>query len=127
MFSLLIILLLVVVLAIGCRVFLRLETESQLHHTINQQLTIMAENQNQLAAEIRQTTDEVRSSTTQTLKGVGEIKDKITRLEEIIAQGGPLSEEVKTAFAELRAAVTSNTGAAREVDDVVPDSPPAAG
>ncbi len=83
----------------------------------------MAENQTQAAAEIRASNAAIRAATDKTLKGIGEVKGKIAALEELIAQGGPITQELKDAVAELAGSTTAAGTAAQELDDVVPDAP----
>lgn len=95
------------------------------HNDIINRLKIMAENQAELAGEIRTFKETVKAGTAKVLKATQEVSDKIKRLEGIIAAGGPITQELKDLAAELNTAGTELTAAAQAADDVVPDAPPA--
>jgi uncharacterized protein YoxC len=94
-------------------------------HTTNQRLKLMAENQAELAAELRQSITVIRSNTDQVVKGQTEVVNKIRRLEEIIAAGGPITQELKDLAAELRTVAGTQSERTQALDDIVPDAPPA--
>lgn len=94
-------------------------------NTIHQRLKLMAENQAELAAEIRAFKETVKTSTAKVLKATGEVVQKIRRLEELIAAGGPITQELKDLAAELATDGTALSNAAQAADDVVPDATPA--
>lgn len=100
------------------------ETRARQTAIINR-LDTMAENQTELAAEIRSFKETVKAGTAKVLKAAQETGDKIKRLEEIIAAGGPITQELKDLAAELNQAGAELTTAAQAADDVVPDALPA--
>jgi uncharacterized membrane protein YccC len=95
------------------------------HEQILHRLTLMAQTQAELAAELREFKTVVRSAIDQVNKATGEVSDKIRRLEELIAAGGPITQELKDLAAELRQDGDTLKSATQRADDVVPDAPPA--
>jgi uncharacterized protein YoxC len=86
-------------------------------------ISIMAENQSELAQELRDFKTTVSDATGKVLKGTTEMLNKIKRLEEIIAAGGPITQELKDLAASLKTDGAALTAAAQAADDVVPDEP----
>jgi hypothetical protein len=84
---------------------------------------LMAETQAELAAQIRANNALIRANTEQVVKGQGEVVRTITRLQELIAAGGPITQELKDAVAEHSAAVAAQTVVTQGLDDVTPDDP----
>jgi len=100
------------------------ETVSEIrarHNELINLLKLMAENQAEAAAEILEANRIIRANTDQVIKGQGEIVAKIKRLEDIIAAGGPITQELKDAVASLRSTATEQSATTQALDDVVPD------
>lgn len=99
----------------------RSETRAR-HQQIINLLELMAENQTEAAAEILESNRILRANTDQVIKGQGEIVAKIKALEDLIAAGGPITQDLKDAVAALRATATEQTTTTQDLDDVIPDA-----